>query len=80
MPLGFCDHAYGGVAVQSPFVPPEVLPVKFVGGRAVRLQLKTSAPSAAGAASASAPPAARYHDRALVPGGGKRSKDRSNPA
>ena len=56
-----------------------MLPVKFVGGRAVRLQVNRSTPAAAGAASASAPPAARYHDRARVPGSGKRAKERSNP-
>ena len=80
VPAGLCDHRYGGVAVHSPFGPLDVLPLKFVGGLAVRLQVNVSVPSAAGAASLSAPPAARYQDRAVVPAGGKRSKERSNPA
>ena len=44
MPAGFCDQRYGGAAVHSPFVPPAVLPVKLVGGRAVRLHVNASVP------------------------------------
>jgi hypothetical protein len=62
VPAGCCDQRYGGAAVHSPFGPPDVLPVKFVGGRAVRLHVNRSAPAAVGARSVSAPPAARYHD------------------
>ena len=79
MPGGFCDHWYEGVAVHSPFVPLPVLPVKLVAGRAARLHVNVSVPAAPGLASASAPPAARYHERAVVPGSGKRENERSKP-
>ena len=61
-------------------MPLPVLPVKSVAGRAARLHLNVSVPAAPGLASASAPPAARYHERAVVPGSGKRENERSKPA
>ena len=56
-----------------------MLPAKLVVGRAVGLHVNASVPAVPGATSASAPPSARYHERAAVPGTGKRENERSKP-
>jgi hypothetical protein len=63
------------VAVQSPLVPEPVLPVKSVLGRAALSHVNASAEGVPGGPSVSVPFAPRYHERALVPGSGKRPKD-----
>jgi hypothetical protein len=55
-------------------------PANVVAGRAAARAAKASVPGLAGVLSASAPPGARYHDRAVVPGAGKRLNERSNAA
>src|SRR4051794_23008831 len=75
VPAGSCVHLYGGVAVQSPSLPPAVSPVKSVSGRAWAFQVNVFAPAFAGRAAPSAPFGPRYQDCALVPGIGKLGHD-----
>src|SRR3954451_12217305 len=78
VPSGSGVHLYGGVAVHRPSVPEAVSPEKSVSGRARASQVNSFAPLSAGS-DASVPPGATYHDRARVPGTGKRRKDFSKP-
>src|SRR5262245_36977344 len=62
VPAGGGCQRYVGVARHRP--PAPVSPVKLVTGRASGFQVNASDPDAPGRASASAPPADRYHERA----------------
>src|SRR4051794_7773993 len=66
LPAGGCSHLYGGVAVQRPFSPPAVSPVKSVGVRAFAFQVNELVPAFDGAASASFPPLDRKNERPVV--------------
>ena len=80
VPSGSCVHLYGGVAVHSPSVPEPVSPEKSVSGRACGSQVKLSVPVPAFFVDlANVPSSPTYHDRALVPGIGKRSNECSKP-
>src|SRR3954470_12128899 len=66
LPGGGESHLYGGVAVQRPFSPPAVSPVKSVGGRACASHLNELAPAREARLSRSAPPDPTYQVRALA--------------
>jgi len=59
---------YGGVAVQRPFVPAAVSPVKSVSGRLNAFQVNCSAPDEVGAALVSVPFGPAKNCRVVVPG------------
>ena len=75
VPAGLRAQSYGGVAVHSPLGPEPVFPLKSVRGRAALSHVNASAAAVAGGSSVSVPFAPRYHERAPVPGSGKRPKD-----
>src|SRR3954447_17263914 len=75
LPAGGCSHLYGGVAVQSPFSPPAVSPLKSASGRAFAFHVNELVPAFDGALSARVPFFEKNRERPLVPGIGNFAND-----